>query len=305
MKKLLILILAALPVMAVDGTMLSMVMPGAKAVAGGDANRVLASPAGQFLLSQMNLESGHFKEMMTLTGFDPRRDVREILIVSNINPANAAVSNTQPKQDDGLLVVRGTFDLSRLTSLAGTAGASLTTYKNYPVLNQKDSQWVAFPTGFAVAGTTAQVKAALDRLQSGASPDAALAAKIADVSSRFDVWMMAEGFSLPAVPQGANQMIGQTLQGIEATTGGIKFGADVVFTMEALTRSPADATALTDVLRFVASMAQSAKPDAPGIALFNTLQASTNGRTASFTMSLPQTEFERMVKPKVRIAAVR
>src|SRR3954470_22219671 len=91
---------------AADPQLLKLVMPDAKVVSGINVDRVKAAPFGQFFLSQLPADAG-FDQFVALTGFDPRRDVHEILMAS---PGD-------PQRKTGLLLVRGNFDATRVLAL--------------------------------------------------------------------------------------------------------------------------------------------------------------------------------------------
>ena len=81
---------------AAEAPLLSFVHPEAKILAGIQVERALASPLGRYLLAQIDEDNKGFRTFMEDTGVDPRRDVREILLVA---------SDTQRKH--GLAVARG------------------------------------------------------------------------------------------------------------------------------------------------------------------------------------------------------
>jgi hypothetical protein len=81
---------------AVDPALLDLVMPDAQVLAGMQVQQSLASPFGQYFLTQIPSNDGASK-FATSTGLDPRRDVREILMASagvtlgagNANPGSS------------------------------------------------------------------------------------------------------------------------------------------------------------------------------------------------------------------------
>src|SRR5690242_10879057 len=81
-----------------DPQLLKLVMPDAKVVSGVDLDRIKAAPFGQFFLSQLPADAA-FEQFVAATGFDPRRDVHEVLMAS---PGD-------PQRKSGLLLVRGAF----------------------------------------------------------------------------------------------------------------------------------------------------------------------------------------------------
>src|SRR5438067_12483164 len=93
-----------LPARAADPQLLKLVMPDAKVLAGVNVDQAKTSPFGQYVLSQMQSQDAHLKELTTLTGFDPTRDVHEVLVASS----------GDPNQQTGLAVARGNFDPARI-----------------------------------------------------------------------------------------------------------------------------------------------------------------------------------------------
>src|SRR5215467_5914381 len=89
---------AVLPAQAADSQLLNLVMPDANALAGVNVDQAKTSPFGQYVLSQVQSQSQDMQKLITLTGFDPTRDVHELLAVSN------GVPNT------GLVVALGNFN---------------------------------------------------------------------------------------------------------------------------------------------------------------------------------------------------
>src|SRR5439155_17329421 len=102
---------------AADPQLLQLVMPDAKVLSGIDVDRVKAAPFGQFFLSQLPIDAG-FDQFVALTGFDPRRDVHEVLMAS---PGD-------PQRKSGLLLVRGRFDSQRILALLKADGKIPETY---------------------------------------------------------------------------------------------------------------------------------------------------------------------------------
>src|SRR5262245_25178590 len=91
--------LSATAGLAADPQMLRLVMPDAKVVSGIDVDHFKATPFGQFVLSQF-LANADFSTLAGATGFDPRRDVSEVVMAS---PGD-------PKKRNALIILRGNFD---------------------------------------------------------------------------------------------------------------------------------------------------------------------------------------------------
>jgi len=65
---------------AADPQLVSLLMPDAKVVAGINVEQARNSPLGQFMLAHMQRGDEGFAKLAATTGFDPRRDLHEVLM---------------------------------------------------------------------------------------------------------------------------------------------------------------------------------------------------------------------------------
>jgi hypothetical protein len=304
-----IFMLVAGPILAADSALINLVPADAKVVAGIQVDRATGSRIGQHLLSQLKDDDPDFRKFVTAGGFDPRRDLREVVLASTAGP----------DKGHGLVLARGVFDASRLVALARTSGATVQKYQGLDVITGPGTEagWVVFPDSTtAIAGDPQMVRNALDRRRGGAPIDARIAAKVHEFGNRYDIWMV----STVPVSQFAGKMPdkqlsgamrGDMMQGIEQTSGGILLGSTVEVAGEAVTRSDKDASAMVDVVRFLAGMVQSNrdKQEAAKFAsLLDTLELKSEANVMKFHLSIPEADIEKlMVAPKMntRRAAVR
>ncbi|MCX6587897.1 MAG: hypothetical protein NTX13_15135 [Acidobacteria bacterium] len=286
-----------------DAGLLNLVMPEAKVIAGMDVARAKSSPFGQLFMKNMNLRDEDLVRFLALTGFDPARDVTEVVIAS-VDTNTSAGANS-------ILLVRGNFDGARLRAALVRNGLSvLQVVTGVEMLAKKGEKGaVAFvDASLAVAGEAAAVKAALERRAGGMGLPAATYAKAQDMSRQNDVWMVT---SLPVaqlaekMPENApgqlnGMMKGDMFRSVEQASMGVKFAATMLhLTMEAAVRSDKDATAMADVARFLAGMVQlnRDKPEVAGLAAaLDSMQLTTKARNVRLTMSMPQAEIEKLVK---------
>jgi hypothetical protein len=152
----------------------------------------------------------------------------------------------------------------------------------------------------------ASVKAALDRANGVNSVSPALATQVQTLSTTQDAWSVSLA-SLGALIPGAagvpdHGAAAQTLQlvkNIQSSSGGLKFGANVVVTGQAVADTPQNATALADLVRMVsglASMAASQNPDGAAFVQFlQSLQVTTSGAAVNLTASLPEAQVEAIL----------
>lgn len=304
MKHLALLALAATSAFAaVDPTLLSLLMPDAKIVAGVQVDQARASAFGQYLISQAAL-GRDFDTLIAETGFDPRRDLREV-VAGTAGPNNQVV-----------LIGRGVFQPARIATAAAAKGAIVTKYRgidlispNEPTRTAAGVSAAAFLDASTVAlGPADSVRAAIDRFQGGGGLTGALAQKARELSNQYDAWVATTDSlsSLVAthVPNNISQTNPNLFQAIQQFSGGLRFGqASVSLGAEAVTRSSQDAQALADLLRFVASMAQNREPNAVGPnpgALLSSAQFTTEGATTRISVEVPEKELEQLLAPKAK-----
>lgn len=301
-----ILAFAAAPHMAaVDQAILGMIAPDAVSIAGVNMRSVKAASAGQALIREMQKDGKSLQELIDSTGFDPRRDLDEIVIVS---------MNPQDKRA-GVALVVGVFDKDRILAAARAQKAQVTPYRNVDLIRMPSSQgpasFLAFPAkGIAVAGDEAGVKAALDRRAGGASRlDRNLETKLQELSSSYDVWFFSTSpvdrvlSHLPAPKLGPEQgkPAINALQAICNASGGLKLGPKVLIAGEVVTRSPEDAQAMRNIVNFLAAMAQM-NPEDPKTkdlaAMAATLDVKTTGSTVYLSLSAPESAIEQFFRPQ-------
>lgn len=290
----------SLPMAAADPAMLKAVMPDAEFVAGADISKVMNSPFGQFALSRIGSEEAKLQKMIDLTGFDPRRDLHEVLVASR----------NMSGKGNAVVMVRGNFDTAKLTAAASLHGAALNSYNGVTMfaLNPKKEAEgvVALLSGIAIGGPEEDVKATVDRFQSGKDAAPAITVQANAASANWDAWAVSNGSpskfaGAVSNPNLGGALKGEVLQAITQTSGGVRFGANVEIGGEAVMRSEQDAAALVDVYKFLMSMAQMNAPKVSGAAsspiqsLFGSANVTTSGVTVKFTAQLPQADLEKLI----------
>ncbi len=296
-----------LPANAADPQLLNLVMPDAKVLAGVNVDQAKSSPFGQYVIGQMQLQDTHLTELTTLTGFDPTRDVHEILV--------ATAGGTADKS--GLLLARGNFDPSRINALVMMKdGAASETYNGVTIIEDpKQMSGFAFLNATIVAaGDLANVKAAIDRQKSASSLPAAVAVQVNHWSSTQDAWAITTvpptslhpATGMPPIPGVGPGNKNNAFQTIQMAAGGIKFGSNVVVTGQATAASANDATQIGDTFKLLASLAQlQANGDPKVTALAQSLTVNTNGNVLNVSVSLPQDQLIGVLKQGTKKAVQR
>lgn len=283
---------------AADPQLLSMLPPNAKVIAGVNVDQARNSPFGQFVLSMMPIEPG-LQQFVSTTGFDPRNDLHEILIAATVDPT-AGPSH--------LVMAKGNFDVQKLLSLL-PAGAQRQNYGGAQLVTvgSHDGAFAFLDANTAVAGDPASVMAALDRRLQASALDPVIAARIAELSATEDAWavstlplsmMVPPAGTTPAAPGIAGNLLSSDLLNkIQQASGGVKFGASVQLSASAVTADAKDATALRDVVKFLALMAQSSAPKeaAPAVALLQTLNVTATGSDLKLDLTIPENQLEALL----------
>jgi hypothetical protein len=284
-----------LPAKAADPQLLGLVMPDAKVLAGVNVDQAKATPFGVYVLGQIAPQDQELQKLATLLGFDPRRDVHELLVAST-----AAAGQT------GLAVARGIFDPSKIAGAALLAGAKSETYGGIAILEDpKQTNGVAFLNQtLVVMGDVANVKAAIDRQKTPSVLAPVLADQISHWSLAEDAWVVADvPLSTLKLAPGAPQVPGLSGQNafstVQQVAGGIKFGAIVTLTAHARTDTAESATAMAGALQFLANLAQMQTAQNPqaGV-LLKSLTVTARGVNVNIGLSLPADQFEQLTKSK-------
>ncbi len=284
---------------SVDSGLLALVPANSKIVAALDVTRARHSDFGQYLLTKMQADDVHFQEMINETGFDPRRDLQSILL-ANGGADNGGAGASSPFA----ILARGNFDQNKIKALAMSKGhATIVPYGGVDIILEGKSHDRAI--GFLDVGVA--VMAELDTLKqiidSRAAPtvlDADLKSKIQNIGGANDAWFVSlvGGPNSWGAQTGPEQAQMKALQGVVQASGGVKFGATIDTTVDAVTRSAQDAQSLSDVIRFVASMVQMQRQNDPQAAILaNALDGMTvrnDGTAVHLTVSMPEKSLEQL-----------
>ena len=277
---------------AADPQLVNLVMPDAQVLAGINVDLAKTTPFGQYLLSQIPSQGLHLGQISGQTGFDPTRDLHELLLASDGTPQN------------GLVLARGAFDAQRIQSAGLAGGGVMESYKSLNILEDpKRTHGVAFlDATLAVAGDLASVKRAIDRQSLAAPLPASVIVQVDQWSGAHDAWALTtvppSKLKPSAAPVPPNPAFQNAFQSIQQAAGGVKFGTQVVFTAQAQTDSEQNATALANVLQFLSSLAQmqAPPPKAQVGALLQGLAVTSSGNVVNFSLSVAETELEQIMK---------
>lgn len=291
---------------AADPQLLNLVMPDAKILAGINVDQAKTSAFGAYFLSQIQAQGAqHLQQVAALTGFDPTRDLHELLIASNAAPGGHS----------GLILAKGNFDASRIQA-AGIAGGGTTTNYNTVtlLLDPKQTHAVAFlDSTLAVAGDVASVKAAIDRRNTPEPLSAALMVQVNQWSTAEDAWAVAAtplaNLKFPVNPSNPpNPAIQNAFQNIQQAAGGVQFGVKsgdpIVWTGQLQADTAQNALSVAGVVQLLASFAkmqaQQKNPQAADI--LRSLSVTSSGNQVNLSLSVPEAQAEQALKAKAAIS---
>lgn len=284
---------------AVSPALLNLVMPDATVVSGMNVTQSVTSPFGQYILSQMQSSDAGFLQFVASTGFDPRKDLSEILAATPSTASTAAHS--------GLILGRGVFQPAMIIGAATEKGGTITNYKGLTLIGQTgESVALAFLDGSTAAmGDITSVKAVIDRKLAGASFSGALAQTAIAVSAANSAWFatttpLSDFMSTKQAGNLGGVAQSPLLQSVQQASGGVQFGsAGITLSADAVTASPQNAQALVDVLKFFVSMIAGSNNAPGGVAsIANTAQFTVNGSTAHISLMLAEAQAEQLLMPQ-------
>lgn len=279
---------------AADPGLVSLAMPDTQVMTGVNVEQVRLSPLGQVLLAQTgDLFAGGLEKLIQTTGFDPRRDLREILVSSNGQPASGST----------IAMARGAFDVPKILETARADGATTDTYKGVPMILRAARGSMAFPDStVAIIGEAADVRAAIDRLSAPTAISSALAVQVNQLSTTEDAWFVSMAPVSQLYPQAQTAGAGANpfaiLSKVQQASGGVKFGATAVVNLRAVSQTDQDAAALAAALKMFASAGDVYVKDvyAPAASLLKSLIVTADGPVTTVSLSVPESLIEEMIK---------
>jgi len=286
---------------AADPQLLNLVMPDAKILAGVNVDQAKTSPFGLYVVAQIQAQDKRLQEIETQTGFDPTRDLHELLLAS---------TGTQP-HGSGLTLARGTFKPEKIDAAAQSAGGVSESYKGVTIIedSKRNTGFAFLNANIAIAGDVASVKGAIDRQTAPATLPAALLVKVNQLSTTEDAWGISE-VPPPVIHPAANapntpNIPTTVFQNIQQATGGVKLGSQVVITAELQADRAQNATALANVLQFLLNLAEMHAQQNPqaGTVLKST-NIAANGNLVNVSLNVPEAEAEALFQLKQKAGTV-
>ena len=167
-------------------------------------------------------------------------------------------------------------------------------------MEQSKRQGAAFPNStLAILGDTPEVRAAIDRTTAPTSINSALAVLVNQVSLTEDIWFasMSPMDLIPQPAQGASNPLALYSK-VQQVSGGIKFGANVVLSVQAVSQTAQDAAMLAALLKGLGMglTGQSKGEMEWATALLQSLTVTADGAVTTVSLSAPEAQLEQMIQ---------
>jgi len=264
----------------VDRTLAALVPPDATMLSGIRMEAVRSTPLYRKMIASKALPQ--LDDFARQTGFDPRRDVRELLIASN--------------GADVLVAARGTFNLRSVE------GATQSAYKGYTLYARENGAVGLIDDTTAVAGPLTAVHAALDRYKAGdRSGPAELLARARQIPNENQIWSVSNGFEsliTRNIPQEGNAAnVGRILRSLENTTFAADLRTGVNGFINGTCRTDQDAKNLGDAARGLVGLGRLSVPENQPemLRLWDGIKVDQQQRTVKITLAIPQDLVDKLV----------
>jgi len=261
---------------AADEALPDVLPPGAKIVLGFRLKTLAAALDANGFGGEMRQGATALSGQIAIPGFDPLHDIDEVIVASESEGQNAP----------SLLVLSGRF-----ASVAAAASGKL--YKDVPVIDAPHGQILAvLSPDTALAGDRAMVQAAIDRRGSGAKIPSALAARIAPLRERYDIWGAGERSPKAAVAASAKAGANEQFQSIDRFAFGASLSHGLDATAEFHAAAPKDVQQMQQWLGLFEAMIKNGQKGNSG----TQFQVQSNGGNFKLSITIPEEEWKKALQ---------
>lgn len=278
-----VLVSAASAQPRVDNVLERMVPPGATSLVGAHMDQVKQTEIYKKLLASQNLSQ--LDEFASDTGFDPRRDVRELLFTTNASGS--------------VMLARGTFHLSSAT----LKGAKKTRHGQYDIWGVGTSGFCILDSTLAAAGDIPAVEASLDEWTSGTHSAAQpLLARVAGVNPQSQLWGISIGTGnfLADHPPAANSSLdfSKIFTSLHDYWFQADFSAGLRAEVHGTTGTERDAMNLRDAVRGLVGLGRLNVPENQSelLKVWDGITVDQQGRSVSLHADIAQDLIDKMVQ---------
>jgi hypothetical protein len=269
----------------IDNVLVQMVPPGTNSLIGAHMDQIKRTEIYRKAIASRVLVQ--VDEFANETGFDPRRDVRELLLASNPHSS--------------VMLARGTFHLNP----ASLKGVKQLRHGQYVIYTHGGAGFCVLDSTLAAAGELKSLEAALDEWTSGthkaAEPLLAMAAGISPQSQFWGVSKAAGQFIAdhpPSVGAPGGVDVTKVFRGLQDTWFDADFSSGAGATLHGNTATEKDAMNLRDAFRGVIGLGRLNVPDNEPelLRVFDGITVDQQGRAITIHASVAQDLVDKMVE---------
>jgi hypothetical protein len=224
-------------------------------------------------------------EFAAQTGFDPRRDVRELLFAA-----------TDP---GGVLLARGNFPLH-----PDVSGSRTLRYGSYILEVNGNAGFCILDRTLAVAGDVKSIEAALDQWKSGTHTAAQpLLARVKSIEPESQLWGVSTGFAsfladnMPRAGRGGGVDFSKIFRGLEDTWFRASFANGLNALIHGSAATEQDAANLRDTAKGLIGFGRLSVPENQPemLKLWDGITVDQQGLSISIKANIPENLIERLV----------
>ncbi|HXE64133.1 MAG TPA: hypothetical protein VN519_11370 [Bryobacteraceae bacterium] len=267
----------------IDNVLEKMVPPGATSLVGARMDLIKQTAIYRKMIGTSSL--AQLDQFAAETGFDPRRDVRDILLAST-------ASGT-------VLLARGTFHWNA----PGLTDVRKFRHGKYEIIGKGEAGFCILDPTLAAAGDVKTLEAALDEWVSGSHTAAQpLVARLGGISPQSQLWGISTGagaFVADHLP-GANTGIdfSKILRGLQDTWFQADFSMGVRADVHGTATTEKDAMSLRDAVRGIVGLGRLNVPENQSelLKLWDGINVDQQGRSISIRVDTPQDLVDKLVQ---------
>jgi hypothetical protein len=267
----------------IDNVLVKMVPPGTTSLAGARMDQIRTTDFYRKLAEQRKLPQ--VDQFAAETGFDPRRDVRELLFASG--------------PSGGVLLARGTFNIRN----EPLNQAKLVRHGEYTIRSLDNSGLCILDATLAAAGDLKTLEAALDEWKSGRHTAAQpLLARAKDVDGTSQFWGVSSGFAgflAEHMPRSASGIdFSRIFTGLEDTWFDAAFNAGLKGEVHGMAAAEQDAINLRDAAKGLIGFGRLSVPENQSemLKLWDGITVDQQGRTVAVKADIPQSMVDQLVR---------
>jgi len=269
----------------IDNVLIRMVPPGSISLVGAHMDAIRQTDLYRRMLAERRLPD--VDRFAAETGFDPRRDVRELLYVTTPGETN-------------VMLARGTFR----PSLSSMRDLKLVRHGEYNIFVNAEHKagFCILDSTLAAAGDLAGIEAALDEWKSGSNTGAQpLLARVRPASPGAQLWGVSTGvagFLSDYMPRANNGIdFSRIFRGLEDTWFEADFAAGVRASVHGRTRTDEDAVNLRDAAKGLIGLGRLSVPEKQPelLRIWDGIAVTQDGRNLLVSANIPENLIDKLV----------